>query len=69
MSRPSTSRIRNVVARGANGQPRTFRLEPASSQLAAYRRLALALVGLDVATLAAKLRSARRLDNVLARAT
>ena len=48
-----------VVARGANGQPRTYRLATSSTQNTAYRRLALAIVGLDVATLADELRSAR----------
>ena len=49
-----------VVARGANGQPRTYRLAPSSVQCTAYRRLALTILGLDVATLAEELRSARR---------
>jgi hypothetical protein len=48
-----------VVARGANGQPRTYRLATSSTQNTAYRRLALAILGLDVATLADQLRSAR----------
>jgi len=48
-----------VVARGANGQPRTYRLATSSTQNIAYRRLALAILGLDVATLADELRSAR----------
>jgi hypothetical protein len=48
-----------VVARAANGQPRTYRLETTSRQDIAYRRLALAIVGLDVATLAHELRWAR----------
>jgi hypothetical protein len=48
-----------VVARGANGQPRTYRLATSSTQDTAYRRLALAILGLDVATLADQLRSAR----------
>ncbi len=48
-----------VVARGANGQPRTYRLATSSTQNTAYRRLALAILGLDVATLADELRSAR----------
>lgn len=47
------------VARGANGHPRTYRLGPSSVQNAAYRRLALAILGLDVATLADELRSTR----------
>jgi hypothetical protein len=48
-----------VVARGANGQPRTYRLATSAPQNTAYRRLVLAIVGLDVATLADQLRSAR----------
>ena len=50
---------RLVVARGANGQPRTYRLATSSTRSTAYRRLALAILGLDVATLADELRSAR----------
>jgi hypothetical protein len=48
-----------VVARGANGQPRTYRLSPRPAQQAAYRRLASAMLGLDVATLADELRAER----------
>ena len=48
-----------VVARGANGQPRTYRLATSSTQNTAYWRLALAILGLDVATLADQLRTAR----------
>ena len=55
---PGQHRLR-VVARGANGQPRTYRLATSSTQNTAYRRLALAIVGLDVAILADQLRSAR----------
>ncbi len=55
---PGEHRLR-VVARGANGQPRTYRLATSSMQSTAYRRLALAILGLDVATLADELRSAR----------
>jgi hypothetical protein len=54
----SQQRLR-VVTRGANGQPRTYRLATSSTQTIAYRRLALSILGLDVATLAAELRSAR----------
>ena len=61
MSQPSNApRARSVVACDAFGQPRTYRLGPTGSQPAAYRRLALAILGLDVATLAAQLRAARR---------
>jgi hypothetical protein len=53
-----------VVGRSAAGQPRTFRVEPASginqpSRDAAYRRLATVILGLDVPTLAFRLRAAR----------
>lgn len=53
-------RRRVVVVSGPNGQPRTFRLIPTESQHAAYRRLVLAILGLDVATLTHELRTARR---------
>jgi hypothetical protein len=56
---------RSVIARDANGQPRTYRLSTQPAQQVAYRRLALAIVGLDVATLADELRSARRFAHVL----
>jgi hypothetical protein len=61
----SQARTRSVVSRGANGQPRTYRLSPKPAQHAAYRRLAAAILGLDVATLADELRAARRLAHVL----
>ena len=48
-----------VVARGPNGQPRTYRLAPSAEQHTAYRRLALAILGLDLATLTDTLRSDR----------
>ena len=51
---------RRVVACDAFGQPRTYRLSAAGSQPVAYRRLALTILGLDVATLAVQLRAARR---------
>jgi hypothetical protein len=60
MARPEMPRVRRVVACGANGQPRTYRLEPANARQAAYRRLAVAILGLDVATLAHQLRATRR---------
>lgn len=61
MSRPdSASRTRRVIAYDAFGRPRTYRLAPTGSQGAAYRRLALTILGLDVPTLAGQLRSARR---------
>jgi hypothetical protein len=40
-------------------RPRIYRLAPSPGQQSAYRRLALALLGLDVVTLADELRSAR----------
>jgi hypothetical protein len=58
--RPVPVRRRIVVASSANGQPRTFRLAPTESQHAAYRRLALAILALDVATLTDEVRTARR---------
>jgi hypothetical protein len=52
------------IGHSACGQPRTFRLEPvaqpAANRTAAYRRLAVAILGLDVPTLARELRTARR---------
>jgi len=57
--RPSpVVRTRRVIARGANGQPRTYRLDAARQ--AAYRRLAVAILHLDVATLANELHLARQ---------
>ena len=50
-------RTRRVVARGANGQPRTYRLD--ATRQAAYRRLAVTILGLDVSHLAAELRTVR----------
>jgi hypothetical protein len=50
-------RTRSVIARAANGQPRTYRLDPRPAQQAAYRRLAVAILGLDVRHLAAQLRT------------
>jgi hypothetical protein len=58
--RSTTSRTRSIVARDAYGQPRTYRLAPTGSQPAAYRCLALTILGLDVPSLAAQLRSTRR---------
>ena len=59
MSRPSSApRTRRVIARAANGQPRTYRL--ATARQAAYRRLAVAILHLDVASLADQLRHARQ---------
>src|SRR5947207_13733047 len=55
-SSPTPIRGRTVIACNANGQPRTYRLARAA-QHAAYRRLAVAILGLDVATLAHELRT------------
>jgi hypothetical protein len=52
-------RARSIVARDPNGQPRTYRLASQPAQPAAYRRLAVAILGLDVSHLAAELRAAR----------
>jgi len=65
---PARLRTRSILARAPNGQPRTYRLAPRQDQSAAYRRLALAILGLDVATLAHELRAARRLAHTLPRA-
>ena len=64
MSRPARSL--SVIGRRPSGQPRTYRLSPQPTQQVGYRRLALAIVGLDVATLADELRAARRAAHVLA---
>jgi hypothetical protein len=55
----SSLRCRSVVGRAPNGQPRTYRLAPARAEQAAYRRLAAAILGLDVEFLASQLRSSR----------
>jgi hypothetical protein len=54
------SRTRTVIACGPQGQPRTYRLAPAPTRHLAYRRLAVAILGLDVATLAAQLHIGRQ---------
>ncbi len=59
------ARTRNVVASDAHGQPRTYRLAPDPAQQAAYRRLAVAILGLDVASLASELRPARSSGRIL----
>jgi hypothetical protein len=50
------------IACAAVGQPRTFRARRDARRQAGYRRLVITLLGLDVATLAAALRAARRLQ-------
>ena len=49
-----------LVATDRNGQPRTYRLAPTPTQQVAYRRLAVAILSLDVATLGSELRAARQ---------
>ena len=51
---------RSVVARDVNRQPRTYRLARSSARQAAYRRLAVAILGLDVEHLVDQLRAAAR---------
>jgi len=58
-NRHSTTRPRQPIAFDPHGRPRTFRLAAAHRD-AAYRRLAVAILALDVATVASALRSARR---------
>ena len=66
MSLPATStsgRHLVVVSTTAAGRPRTYRLvddEREARRAAAYRRLAIAILGLDVAGLAAELSRVRR---------
>ena len=56
-----------IVGRSSMGLPRTYRLDRSTTnsahpaRSAAYRRLATAILGLDVSSLAAELRSARLL--------
>jgi hypothetical protein len=51
--------------RDANRQPPTERPSPQPTQRAAYRRLVLAILGFDVATLADELRAKRCLAHTL----
>jgi hypothetical protein len=53
------SATRLAIADDAAAQPRTFRLTQPASREAAYRRLAISILGLDVPTLAAELRATR----------
>jgi hypothetical protein len=48
-----------VIGRCSTGQPRTYRLARSNARDAAYRRLAVAVLGLDIRTLARELRAAR----------
>lgn len=50
---------RVVVSRGLGGEPRTYRFTPTRSRASAYRRLALSILRVDIATLSAELRAAR----------
>jgi hypothetical protein len=59
VNQTTAARPRRVIAREANGQPRTYRLAPRPGQQTAYRRLAIAILGLDVGHLSAELRAAR----------
>ena len=52
-------RQRTLIACTPHGLPRTYRLAPANRD-AAYRRLAIAILRLDVDSLNRELRSARR---------
>jgi hypothetical protein len=45
------------IGHDAAGQPRTYRLQRDAARSAGYRRLAIAILGLDVETLARGLRS------------
>jgi hypothetical protein len=59
VNQTTAARPRRVIAREANGQPRTYRLAPRPAQQAAYRRLAIAILGLDVTHLTSELRATR----------
>jgi hypothetical protein len=51
-----------LISSAPTGQPRTYRLvaqRRSAAQNAAYRKLAIAILGLDVASLAAQLRGQR----------
>ena len=56
----AASRGRRIVGRSATGQPRTYPFQPLDAPQTAYRRLALAIIGLDVVTLGDQLRLRRR---------
>jgi hypothetical protein len=65
-SKPTTHHL-IVLGRSAGGQPRSYHLASASASAsasprdAAYRRLAVAVLGLDIRTLARELRATRAL--------
>ena len=54
------SATRLPIGHDAAGQPRTYRLQPHASREAAYRRLVVSILALDVKALTAELRQARR---------
>jgi len=49
----------SVIGRSNNGQVRTYRVSGTPAKNAAYRRLAAAILGLDVAFLADELKASR----------
>jgi hypothetical protein len=53
------SGTRLPIGHDAAGRPRTYRLQRAGSRDAAYRRLVITILGLDVQTLASGLRARR----------
>ena len=58
--RDGSSRERIPIGRDGAGRPTTYRVIRRAARGAAYRRLAIAILSLDVATLASELRLARR---------
>jgi hypothetical protein len=52
--------ILTPITRDTAGQPRTYRLGRRGARDVGYRRLAIMILGLDVASLAAELRKTRR---------
>ena len=59
MKATNTLRQLSVVGRTTSGEPRTYRLAPPAPRAVAYRRLATAILGLDISTLTVELRHAR----------
>ena len=53
------SATRQPIGYDAAGQPQTYRLTRGARRDRAYRRLAIAILGLDVAALTSELRRAR----------
>jgi hypothetical protein len=65
----TANRVRHISARDSFERPRTYQSAPPHpAQRAAYRRLAVTILGLDVATLANELRTASRSGRALLRA-